>query len=137
MSAKIYSNGDVVMDLSNPSVSHSPPPTPTPSPSSSINSTVSITSITCTSSTVETCDENTSSKSMVLNWSSSNQGSYKVEFTPDLPVRPTISPILSNNIFDTELYLGIGLKEPSLTRTEPSKRPISRINRKGKGDQIS
>jgi len=52
---------------------------------------------------------------MVLNWSSSNQGSYKVEFTPDLPVRPTISPILSNNIFDTELYLGIGLKEPAYT----------------------
>jgi prepilin-type N-terminal cleavage/methylation domain-containing protein len=117
LTAKIYSNGDVVMDLSNPSVTPSPTPTPTPSPSPSIISTVSITSITCTSSTVATCDENTSSKAMVLNWSSSNQGSYKVEFTPDLPVRPAQSPIISNNIFDTELYLGMGTKNIAYTIT--------------------
>jgi hypothetical protein len=54
---------------------------------------------------------------MVLNWSSSNQGSYKVEFTPDLPVRPAQSPIISNNIFDTELYLGMGTKNIAYTIT--------------------
>jgi len=121
LSAKIYSNGVVIMDLSNstttPSPTQTPSPTPTPTPTPSIISTASITSITCTSSTIATCDENITTKAMVLNWTSSNQGSYKVEFTPDLPVRPAQSPIISNNIFDTELYLGMGTKNIAYTIT--------------------
>lgn len=106
LNARIYSNGQVEMDGESSEPSPTPTPTPTPTPSPSLASTALITSVSCISSAVAVCDEDANSKAMYLNWSSTNQGSYKIEFSPTLLVAENNSPVISNNIFDTELYLG-------------------------------
>lgn len=119
LNARIYSNGQVEIDgesatpSPSPSVSVSPSPTPSPS----VVSTAVITSVSCTSSAVAVCNESADRKAMYLNWSSTNQVSYKIEFTPALPDSQQSSPIISNNIFDTELYLGMGIINTSYSIT--------------------